>query len=319
MPAAAFKIIAYAIPTFLLTTITASAQGHDQQLLSLVPEGVPLVAEMSAPTKVGQPDSYLLLTRDNTEDMAEFLALSGVDSSQQMHQVIYLAGGGQGVGPKDHSLLVSGHFDRDRIFRAAVFNGASMVEFLGVPVLVVSPPARELNIVHEPRWLAVQHSTTAIFGSEASVREEIARELAGKPADVLLMKRLARLRPQDDIWCMIVAPSDSAEIRQSLQALNPALPGLLHEGDEFQFGIHYGTHVEFEYEVTSATAASFAPPLVQSLQGNLAKSIQLLPQTQPTTKVSSVKGVIKISRGRYEAWLKEILARKQKLVTSPQL
>jgi hypothetical protein len=318
MPAAVFKIIAYALPTFLLTTMSASAQGHDQRLLSLVPEGVPLVAEMSAPTKEGQPDSYLLLTRDNTDDMTEFLGLAGVDSSLQMHRVIYLAGGGQGVGPKDHSLLVSGHFDRDRIFRAAVSNGASMIEFLGVPVLVVSSPARGLNIVHESRWLAVQHSTTAIFGSEASVREEIARELAGKPADASLMKRLARLRTQDDSWCMIVAPSDSAEIRQSLQTLNPALPGLLHEGDSFQFGIHYGAHVEFEYEVTSVAAASFAPPLVQSLRGNLAKDTTLLPQTQPTTKVSSVKGVIKISRGRYEAWLKEILVRDQKLATSFQ-
>lgn len=318
MPAAAFKIIAYAIPTFLLTTMTAWAQGPDQRLLSLVPEGVPLVAEMSAPTKIGQPDSYLLLTRDNTEDMTEFLALSGVDDSKQMHQVIYLAGGGQGIGPKDHSLLVSGHFDRDRIFRAATSNGASMVEFLGVSVLVVSSPARALNIIHEPRWLAVQQSTTAIFGSEASVREEIARQLAGKPADALLMKRLARLRPQDDSWCMIVVPSNSAEIRQSLQALDPALPALLHEGDSFQFGTHYGAHVEFEYEITSATAASFAPPLVQSLQGNLAKGITLLPETQPTTKVSSVKGVVKVSRGRYEAWLKEILARNQKQATSTQ-
>jgi hypothetical protein len=86
-----------------------------QQLLSLVPEGVTLIAEMSAPTKAGQPDSYLLPTRD------------------------------------------------------------------------------------------------------------------------------------------IVAPSDDSEIRQSLQALNPALPGLRRDGDEFQFGIHYGARVEFEYEVTSAT------------------------------------------------------------------
>ena len=97
MPAAIFKIIAYALPTFLLTTMSASAQGHDQRLLSLVPEGVPLVAEMSAPTKEGQPDSYLLLTRDNTDDMTEFLGLAGVDSSLQMHRVIYLAGGGQEI------------------------------------------------------------------------------------------------------------------------------------------------------------------------------------------------------------------------------
>ena len=50
----------------------------------------------------------------------------------RMGQMIFAAGGGDPTRWAEHSILVSGHFDQERIFKAAVQNGAKVTEFKGV-------------------------------------------------------------------------------------------------------------------------------------------------------------------------------------------
>jgi len=72
------------------------AVSPDPRLLPLVPVGAQIVAGMSAPTSHDQPGSLLLLTNNNLVDLKDFFALSGVDSSRIIHQVIFVSGSNAG-------------------------------------------------------------------------------------------------------------------------------------------------------------------------------------------------------------------------------
>jgi len=52
----------------------------------------------------------MLVTHNNTVDLADFFALSGADSSRSIHEVILLAAADGTGGLGEHSLLASGHF-----------------------------------------------------------------------------------------------------------------------------------------------------------------------------------------------------------------
>ena len=304
----------------LLSVVKGIASNPDPRLLPLIPPNALLVAGMGAPSGNSQPDNFLLLTRNNSVDLTDFLGLTGVDPTRLLHQVIFVAAGSAPAGV--HSLLVSGQFDRDRIFKGAVSNGASVTQYRGLPVLVMPPFPRERGIMNENRWLVVLQSSVAIFGSEASVREEVDRSLTASMADISLTRRLERLSPRDDTWCLVSAVHESDEIRHSLQAFDPSLPGLLHEGDAFQFGIQYGKHVAIEYEVTSASPASLrfiSDRLSKSFQGSAAENSDVARYLQATEKDGSVRGVVKVSRSRYEAWLLEVSARTNDLRSHPSL
>ena len=97
--------------------------------------------------------------------------MTGSDESRIIHQVIFTARSGQDGKPVEHSILVSGHFDRDRIFRARSAN-ETLRRYRGIAVLDVSPFERERSFFKHRRWLAFIGSSTAIFGTEASVEAE---------------------------------------------------------------------------------------------------------------------------------------------------
>jgi hypothetical protein len=100
----------------------------------------------------------------------------------------------------------------------------------------------------------------------------------------------------------------SPEIRSALAVIDPELAAGLKDGDALQFGIRYGRHVEFEYEITTASATAtraISDWLTQSLTGPEIKSSLSLPPDM-TIDSNTVHGVIKVSMARYNAWLAEI-------------
>lgn len=185
--------------------------------------------------------------------------------------------------------------------------GANVARYQGQPVLVVQPFARERSEFNEVRWLAIPDSSILLFGSVASVQQEFGRHLDRSPADPPLVARLARLRRDDNSWCVLSLPIWTSDIRDALAALNPKLAELLNDGDTLQFGIHYGRQVEFEYEyeVTTAsshTALAMSASLTQSFAG-LKKGSALLRSTDGISEGNAVHGAIKVSMARYNAWL----------------
>ena len=302
---------------FLAVTIT-SAVTPDPRLLSLVPPGAQVVAGMSAPSVPNRPASYLLVTPNNRTDFLDFISLSGIDDSRIYNQIILVAAADERGILTEHSLLASGHFDQARIFKAAVQNGASISEFKGIPVLVLQPLERNRGTSKEVRWLAVIESNVAVFGTIASVQQELDRHLDHSAADLSLRQRLARLRRDDETWCVLAAFVHNYETRRALGSLDASLIDPAHDGDAFQFGIHYGRRIEFEYEITAASSASAratASSLSQPLAGP-ANGSSLLASPDMTGDGNTVRGVIKVSKTRYSEWLVEVSARRRMAAAS---
>jgi hypothetical protein len=280
----------------------------DPTLLSLVPPGAQVVAGASRISR-GQPGSFLLVSRNNLVDRSDFISLAGVDDTMIIQQMIFAAGGSDTSKLGEHSVLISGHFDQARIFKAAVQNGATVSEFKGFQVLVQHPFERELGVFKDVRWLAVIDSKLALFGTRFSVEQELDRHLAGSAVDPSLMQKLARLRSDDAAWSVLGKFNIDDEIEHALRSLDPALAKLIHDGTSFLFGVRYGRKIEVEYEVTvpsSAPAQTFANSAMQSVVAGNMKGSSLLPHLDLAGDRASVRGVVKLAMDRYSAWLAEV-------------
>jgi hypothetical protein len=256
-------------------------------------------------------DHFLLTTHYNIIDSNDLLALTGADSTRVIHELVLVSADDGTVALNEHSVLAGGSFDRDRIFRSAVDGGASVARYRGLPVLVVQPFARERSEFHQVRWLAIPASGILLFGSIAAVEQELDRYLARSVPDPDLIARLDRLRRDDETWTVLPQLAWTPEIRSALAAIDPRLAEQLKDGDALQFGIHYGGQIEFEYEVTTATAAAsqtVSDSLTQSLAGLEEGSALLLP-TSSIINGNTVRGVVKVSAARYSAWIAEVSAR----------
>ena len=96
-----------------------------------------------------------------------------------------------------------------------------------------------------------------------------------------------------------------------LRALDAKLADSLQDGDTFEFGIHYGRRVEFEYAFnTSRSVGSdvVSRSLVQSLSGRELKDASVATASGSSPENGVVRGVVKISKERYDAWLAEVIA-----------
>jgi hypothetical protein len=299
-----------------LPVFICSAASVDQKLLSLIPPAGQIVARIGAPSSPSSTDNFVLVTHNCGIDLNDFYALSGVDSTRVIHELIFVAAADTAGPLSEHSLLASGNFDRDRIYRSAVDNGSSTAHYRGISVLVVQPFAREWREFSEVRWLAIPASDVLLFGSIASVQQELDRYLTRSSVDSRLAARLNRLRRDDATWSVLSQSAWNPEIRSALAAIDPELAAGLKDGDAFQFGIHYGRHVEFEYEITtnsSAATRSISDTLTQSLVGP-EKGLALLPPIDMSTDNNTVRGIIRVSMTRYNAWLAEVSARGKSTV-----
>jgi hypothetical protein len=290
-----------------LAVVKCSAVAPDSKILSLVPPDAEVVAGMSASS---QPENFLVADRSNIVDLNDFYALTGVDSTRVIHEVILVAAAAGTDRLVEHSLLASGSFDQTSIYEAALENGAVLKDYVKTRVLVVQPFARERATFNHVRWLAVLDSKILIFGTIGSVQQELNRHWTRSKADSSLVEKLAHLRRDDETWSVLTMPAQNSKVRTVLAILDPKLAELAGKGDTFQFGIRYGRHIEFEYEVTTASSTNvqtILDALGQSLAGS-ANASALAASTTSIRNGNTARGVIKLSQNRYNAWLEEVLA-----------
>lgn len=238
------RIPRFILSLFLFLSATAAyGLASDPRLIKLVPPESRIVAGMISPAQAGQLSSFLLITRSNELDHKDFFALTGGDASRSIHAVVFVASDGRGL-LSEHSLLISGHFDRDAIFRLANNGGASREQYRGVPILTVPPFARERESFKEVRWLAIPDERIAIFGSVQSVQWELDRWIANSPTDPVVLERLSRLDARDQTWCLLPAPQPGGAVVRTLGDLDPRLGALAEAGGEIQYGMHFGRDIE---------------------------------------------------------------------------
>jgi hypothetical protein len=253
-----------------------------------------------------------MFTSNNSIDLNDFIALTGVDPKRVLEQVVLAAEDGQG-SLTEHSLLASGHFDQALIGRSAA--GGSPTRYREIPVAVVQPFARELAHFNEVRWLAMIDSNVMLFGSITMVKQELDRYLSHSVAELFLVQKLARLRSDDDSWCVLIPLASSNEMRSALELLDAGLADSLQglqDGDTFEFGIRYRRRVEFDYAFntpSSVDAEAVSKSFERSLSGTEAKESSRLSAFGASQTDGVVHGAVKVSRARYVAWVAEVKAR----------
>jgi hypothetical protein len=292
----------------LLAVVLGAAASPDHGLLSLVPPDAQIVAGMNSMPTGPQPGNFLLITHNNVVDLEDFFALSGADDSRVIEQVVLVAGGGNSDGLSEHSLLARGHFDKDHIYRSVSDGGATVAQYRGIKVLVVQPFDRDRHASRDQRWLVILDSGSLVFGTIPTT------------TGPSLLQRLARMRSGEDTWCILNTPARNPEIKNALAALDPKLSELTEEGDSLQFGIRYGRHIEFEYEITTAagsTARNISNALAQSIVGEPMTQSSLLTPQNSRDNVAIEHGLVKVSRAQYGRWLNDVEARMRARMTTP--
>jgi hypothetical protein len=286
---------------------TACCASADSQLLSLVPHDARVLTELVAPSAGGHQNGFVLATGNNYVDLNDFLALTGMDNTRLIDQIILTAASGAKGPMGEHSLMARGHFAKTRDFKAAIENGATLSDYRGIQILVLKPFERERPMFNDLRWLAVPDSGLALLGTIASVREELDRYLNGATPEPWLTQRLAHFDRRDLTWCIVREFDRDDQMQYALRSLDPTFATLIRNADAFQFGIRYDRWVWFEYEATSFSRAlteeissSRMPPLGGQEIG--VPSQALFPERGG---VSTLRGVIRLSKAQYERWLAE--------------
>jgi len=284
----------------------SSAASPDIRLLPLIPPGSEVVAGIHAPRVEELPSNFLFITKNNRVDLDDFIAITGSDQSRVINEVIFTASSGQNGKPVEHSILVSGHFNQDRIFRVPSAN-ATQRRYRDIDLLDISPFERERSFFKHRRWLVFIGSSTAIFGTEASVQAEIDRSLAGSPPDAAILQRLAHLRRDNDAWSLVPSIGHSAAVLRELRMLDPVLANLAESGDSLAFGIRYGRHVELEFDIelnSRSDTTSLSDPVSQPPAG-LGNQESLLLSHPGISGIGdpAVHRVLKLSKAQFEKWI----------------
>ena len=277
----------------------------DPRILSLIPRNAEIVdGSAASPAKAGLM-SFLVFRTENAVDLMDFRGLVGADASKAIRQ-IFLVGGTERPSPRfEHSIISLGRFNHGRIYEAAVQNGAHVRAYRAMEVLEMNPFARDQQNSSELRWLAVIGPDLAVFGTIGNVREELDRYLDHTLADLSLLERFNRLRPDDETWCLLANTVQKDGIRHALGSLDARFLDLIDDGSQFQFGIHYGGRIRFDYE-------SNASAIEGQKTGTLADpgKRSFVSAEGATTGTHTVRGALAIARTRYEKWLSELLKAK---------
>src|SRR5208337_4488463 len=218
----------------------ADASPADDRLLALVPSGAEIVAGIANPGTASSKGRLLLVTTNNNRDLDDCFALLGVDADKTIDEVVEVASSSPEGDLNDHLLLLAGHFDGGRVFRAAIENGAERSTYASTEVLTIKPFAREEREMPKLRWLAVLNDRTLLFGVPAMVRRALDRYGQKQGADPQLVARLAQLRADVNSWSVIAMAPSMLDRHLAPDALPASWGNILKNADELAVGIHYG-------------------------------------------------------------------------------
>lgn len=290
---------------FVLFAVRGFASPTASPLLPLVPAGAEIVAGIEDPHNPNARRHLLFVTINNTLDLDDWLALTGVDTRREVDEVVWAAASSPQHELGEHLLLVEGRFDREHIFRAATRNGAHTQLFAGAEVLIVEPFAREQ--MRDTRWLAILDNQRAVFGTPWLVQEALDRYAAHESADAALADSVAQLRPDVTGWNILRMSSSTYARHLGLNQLDAPWAHLLDGADELTIGIHAGSRTRIDFAVhalnggeASVIAQTLAQP--QLLQFG---AMQTLRDRLENVSVEQdrIKGSIELPSKEFEACL----------------
>lgn len=251
----------------ILCVASGSASPRSNVLLPLVPSGSEIVAGFENYPDPHRHGQLILTTPNNRLDLADWLALAGVDNKRALNEAIEVAASTSGGLLTEHLLLVSGRFDRDHIYGAAEMNGSNKTECEGQTVMLIEPFAREKGAMQDIRWLLILENRIGMLGSPSMVRDALHRFLTHADVDMPLMERLTQLDPDISSWNVLVSRPTAGVVYTVSQPASP-WARLLKDADVLMIGAHFGSKVRIDFslharcdqgaEFLEQKAASFA-------------------------------------------------------------
>ena len=294
-------------------TAMASALSPDTRILSLIPRNTEIVDGSGAsPVKAGLM-SFLVFRTESAIDLRDFVSLVGADASKTIRQIFLVGGTERPSSRFEHSVISLGRFNRSRIYKAAIQNRARVRAYRGMEILEIDPFSRDQGTIKDQRWLAVIGADLAVFGTMANVREELDRYADHVPADSFLLKRFAQLQRDDETWCLLSKTVQKDGIRRILGLLDRRFLDLARDDTQFQFGIHYGSRIRFDYESAGVSTSDPWTDEEQMTRKQVLASAGIRPfvgVTSTTIEPRHLRGVLTVTRTRYEKWLTELLNAK---------
>ncbi len=303
----------YVVFVLIAGSVSGWASPASSKLLALVPERAQIVAGIEDPHNPASSGRLLFVTHECNLDFNDWIAMTGVDTHREANEVIEVAASSSQGELNEHLVLVAGRFDRGHIFRAALGNGASSVEYRGQGLLVVKPFARERQEIIGSRWMAILNDRTTIFGSQELVRHALDRSLSGAGPDPALVERLRQLHPDVNSWNVLAMPGPMIARHVDHGQLHAPWMHILDGADELTVGIHYGSTDRIDFVVhaisgqtTSSLAELAAAPDVISL--DLSSSMR--PRLRSlSVEHDRVRGSFLVPGEQFDDWLVSISTR----------
>lgn len=256
----------------------------------------------------------LLVTRSSNLDFLDWVALTGVDPRRETDEVIEVAASSAEGELDDQLVLVAGHFNRNRIFRAALENGASMTEYRGQLLLVVQPFDRERQEISASRWMAILDDRTTIFGTPELVRQALDRYSTRCAPDPLLVSRIHRLHPDVNSWNVLAMPGSMLSRHLDPLQLHTRWTRIFEGVDELILGIHYAStdRIDFAVHAVSNRNASYLAGL---LSGPSIVPVDLSTSMRPKLQKlsideSRVSGSLLVRDMQFDRWLAFVYAQR---------
>lgn len=296
------------------TAVAVSASPANSKLLALVPDRAQIVAGIEDPHNPTSRGRLLLVTHNSNLDFQDWIALTGVDPNRKTEEVIEVAATSSEGELHEHLLLVAGQFDRERIFRAALDNGASRSDYRGQPLLVVQPFAREKQALDASRSMAILDDRTTIFGSPLLVRQALDRYLDKSAPDPLLVERLRQLHSDVNSWNVLVMSAPMLTRHVAPGQLHAPWTHILDGADELTVGIHYGSTNRIDFAVHSVSrrsAAYLAALLAEPHIVPVDLSTSMRPRVQGLyIDDSRVRGSFLVQAKQFDRWLASVYTQR---------
>lgn len=254
----------------------------------------------------------MLSTHNDRLDLDDWQGLAGVDNKRVIDEVIEVAASSASGRLTEHLLLVAGHFDRERIFKAAELNGAERSTYEGETALLIKPFDREQGEMLDTRWLVILNDRIAMLGTPTMVQNALRRYAAHADIDMPLMERLAQMRRDVTSWTVLLG-SPKTEGSLAFTQPNSVLTRLLDGAEVLMIGARFSARIRVDFllhgrnhhqsEFLTEKSASFADVFAKE-----PLLLAALPQQEQdrlgdlSMGRESVQGSVQLSQKEFEQW-----------------
>jgi hypothetical protein len=281
-------------------------------LLPLVPSGAEIVAGFDNHPAGHEHGRLLLSTHNDRLDLDDWQGLGGVDNKRIIDEVIEVAASSGNGRLAEHLLLVAGHFDRERIFKAAELNGAEANEYEGRTILLIKPFDRERGEMLDTRWLAILSDRIAMLGTQTMVQNALRRYATHADIDMPLMERLTQMRPDVTSWTILLG-SPKTQGSLAFTQPNSLLTRLLDGAEVLMIGARFDSRIRVDFslhgrndhqrEFLTEKSASFSDVFAKEPLFSSGSPEQPKDRLENLSReLDSIQGSVELSQKEFEQW-----------------